>query len=195
MQVLHHLGVHETQSLLLPGADEQRAVYLDAVDIDRVLVERPAADIILAAQFVRLTHAGEGDQQRLDGAARSVRHDACCGRVDMIHRALRMSDATHLYLRQHLLVGQHLYVDIDHVAHIEDTLLNRRITDHGVGEYHGVRLVEQQFVIAVFVGRSTDRPVGVQYCYVRQLDTDIVLIHHIPVYARRARVTKARNKE
>ena len=106
-----------------------------------------------------------------------------------------MPDATHLYLRQYLLVGQHLYVDIDHVAHIEDTLLHGRITDHGVGEYHCVRLVEQQFIIAVFVGRSTDRPVGVQYRYVRQLDTDIVLIHHIPVYARRTRVTKARNKE
>ena len=130
MHILHHLGVDETQTLLLPTTNQQGTMDLHAVDIDGVLIERTAADVILAAQLVRLAHTRKRDQQALYRTTRSVRHDARRGSVDTVHRTLRMLDTPHLDLRQHLLVRQHLHVDIQHLFEVDDTLLNRGISDH-----------------------------------------------------------------
>ena len=45
--ILHHLRIDETESFLLSGADEQRPAHFDTVHIDRVLVKRTAADVVL----------------------------------------------------------------------------------------------------------------------------------------------------
>ena len=103
---------------------------LNAVHIDRVLVERTASDVVLRAQFVGLTHAGKGDEDTLDRTACSVRHDTGRLGVYLIHRALRMPDTTHLDLRQQLFVRQQLHVDIEHVVQVQDALLHGRIPDH-----------------------------------------------------------------
>ena len=115
---------------------------LDAVHIDRVLIERTAAHVVLATQFIGLTDAGEGDEQTLDRAARGIRHKTCGGCIDIIHRALGVFETTHLNLREQLFVREQLDVDIDHLAHVEDTLLHGGITDHGEIQYHRIRFVE-----------------------------------------------------
>ena len=141
-------------------------MYLNAVDINGVLIERPAADVVLGAQFVGLTHTGKRDQQALDRTTGCVRHDARCRRIDMIHRALRMLDTAHLDLTEQLLVRQQLDIDIDDLAQVDDTLLDRGISDHREVEYHRIRFVQEEFVIAVFVGCRTDRTVGVEYHHI-----------------------------
>ena len=155
MYVLHHLRVDKTQTLLLATTNQQGTMDLDAVDIDGVLVKRTAADVILAAQLVRLAHARISDQQALYRSSGCVRHDARCGSVDAVHRTLRMLDATHLNLCQHLLIRQHLYVDVEYLFEVDDTLLNRGITDHREGQYHRVRFLQEQLVVTVLVRRRS----------------------------------------
>ena len=115
----------------------------------------------------------------------------------MIHCALRMLDSAHLHLRQPLFVGQQLHIDIQYFAKVEDTLLNGRITHHGVTQYHRIRLFDDQLIESVFVRGSSYRSVNVQYNHIGQLDTYIVLIHHISVNARSACMhhTRARTQQ
>ena len=108
----------------------------------------------------------------------------------MIHRALRMLESAHLDLREHLFVREQLDVDVDDFAHVEDTLLHGGITDHGVGEDNRIRLVQHEFVVTVFVGRSADGFVGVKHDDIRQFDTDIVLIDDVAIHTGAARVRK-----
>ena len=113
-------------------------MHLDAVYINRVLVKRTAAHIVLAAQLIRLTNAGESDQQTLDTTAGSIRHHACRTRINMIHRTLRMLDTAHLDFCQHLFVCQQLYIDIQYIPKVQNTLLHRGITDHRETQYHRI---------------------------------------------------------
>ena len=156
---------------------------LNAVDVDRVLVKRPAADIVLRTQFIILTHAGEGDEQALYRTARGIGHDTRRRGVDMVHRALRMLDAAHFHLRQPLLVREQLHIDIEHLAKVDNTLLHGGITDHGEIEHNRIRLLEQQFIEAVLIRSRTYRSVGIEHHHIRQLNTHIVLIHHVSVDA------------
>ena len=141
MDVLHHLGVHEAQSFLLSATDEQRTVHLNAVDIDRVLVKRTAAYVVLATEFVGLAHTGESDKQALYRSSGSIRHDACRGGINAVHRTLGMLDSAYLYLAENLFVRKHLYVDVQHFAEVDDSLLHAGIAYHRVDECDGVRFV------------------------------------------------------
>ena len=141
MDVLHHLGVHEAQSFLLTATDEQRTVHLNAVDIDRVLVKRTAAYVVLATEFVGLAHTGKGDEKALNRSSGSVRHDACRGGINAIHSSFGMLDSAYLYLAEHLFVREHLYVDIQHFAEVDDSLLHAGIAYHRVDERNSVRFV------------------------------------------------------
>ena len=186
MDVLHHLGIDERQSFLLSGADEQRPIDLNAVDINRVLVERSAADIVLRTEFIGLAHAGERDEQTLDGSARGIRHDARGSGVDTVHHALCMLNAAHFDLRQQLFVRQELHIDVKHVVQVDDALLHGSVANHREVEHDGVGLVEQQLVIAVFVGGGTERLVRIEHDHISQFDTHIVLIDHIAIDPRGA---------
>ena len=44
---LHHVRVDDAQSLLLPTADEKRAIYLHIIYIYRVLVETTTTHVVL----------------------------------------------------------------------------------------------------------------------------------------------------
>ena len=165
-------------------------MHFDAIHIDRVLVKSAAANIILAAQFIGLTHAGKGDKQALDRTACGVRHDTRGSCVDIIHRALGMLDTAHLHFVEPLFVGKQLHIDIQHIAQIKNPLLHRGITDHRIGEHNRVGLLEHQFVKTVFIGYSADRFVGIEHGHIDQFNTYIVLIHDVPIHASAARVNK-----
>ena len=160
---------------------------LDAVDIDRVFVERAASHVVLRTQFVGLADAGEGDEQRLDRAAGSIGHDTGNRGVYLVHCALGALQTTHLYLGKQLLVGKELDVDVEHVAQVDNPLLHSRITYHREREHDRVGFVDQEFIIAVFVGRSTNGAISIEYDHIRQFDTHVVLIDHIAIDASVAR--------
>ena len=173
--------INERESFLLARSDQQGAVYLDAVDIDGVLVERTAANVVLRTEFVGLTHTGEGDEQTLDRSTGSIGHDAGGGGIYLVHRSLGAFETAYLYLGEQLFVGKQLNVDIEHVMQIDDTLLDGGIADHGVGEDYRVRFVHDEFVKAVLVRRCTERSVGIENHHIRQLNTYVVLIDHVTV--------------
>ena len=116
LHILNHLRIHKTQSLLLTGANQQRTMDLYAVDINRILVECTAANVILRTQFVVLMHTGKSNQQALYRTACSIRHDARSTCIDVIHCTLCMLDSAHLDLREQLLICQQLNIDVDDVV-------------------------------------------------------------------------------
>ena len=73
---LHHIGIDETQSFLLPGTDQQGTVYFNAVDVHHVLVETTAAYVILRAEFIVATYSGLCSYHGFYASARSVRGQA-----------------------------------------------------------------------------------------------------------------------
>ena len=167
-------------------------MHLDAVHINGVLIKGTSTHVILTTQFVGLTHTGKSDQETLDTSACCVRHKTGRRRIYLIHCALRVLDTAHLDLRQQLFVSQQLHVDIEHVTQVDDSLLHARVSDHREGQHHRIRFVQQQFVIAVLVRCSTDRPIGIQYYHVRQLNTHVILVHDVAVHTCIARVQRNR---
>ena len=52
VDVCHHVAIDDGEALLLAGAHEHGAEYLDAVEIDAVLIEAAAADVVLRGELV-----------------------------------------------------------------------------------------------------------------------------------------------
>ena len=48
---LHHVGIDDGKTFLLTAPDKERAEHFNIINIDRVLVEGTASDIILRRQF------------------------------------------------------------------------------------------------------------------------------------------------
>ncbi|OPZ99744.1 MAG: hypothetical protein BWY72_00194 [Bacteroidetes bacterium ADurb.Bin416] len=72
MHFLDHLRVDKTQAFLLAGADKQRPVHFNTVDVDQVFVVVTPSDRVLSAHFVGGTYAGKRHQQRFDAASRRI---------------------------------------------------------------------------------------------------------------------------
>ncbi len=56
--VANHVGVDDTQTFLLSGADELRAIDFYAVDVHTVFVVCSATDVVLARHLVVRAYAG-----------------------------------------------------------------------------------------------------------------------------------------
>ena len=69
LYALYHVGVDDGEPFLLSGGDEHRAIDFHAVDIDAVLVERPATDVVLRRELVVGGDTGLRGHQFLDGIA------------------------------------------------------------------------------------------------------------------------------
>ena len=91
---LHHIGVDETQTLLLPGANQQRTQYFGAVHVDTVLVKVAAAHIVLAAQFVMAAHSRLSGNDRLHGAAVGIGRKTYSFGVYVLHTVTAAAGGT-----------------------------------------------------------------------------------------------------
>ena len=211
--VLHHFGIDETQSFLLPRADEQRAVHLYAVHIHFVLVERTAAHIVLRAQFVVLVDAGKRNQYTLNRPARCVRHQSCRACVYLVHRARRPADTAHFHFLYPLFVRRQRHIDIQHILPPHNPLPRRHVSNHRKHQFQTVCFRFPTFIfqlstfnfplstfhyyriIAVLIGgRAVDDAVLVLCRDVHQLYAAVVAIRNVPVHAHRACIQTRRSQ-
>ena len=81
---VHHVGVGERQPFLLSAPHQEGAVHFDVVDVDQILVERPAPHVVGAAQFGGEVHR-RLQQGVLDRAPRRGDFARQLG-VDALHR-------------------------------------------------------------------------------------------------------------
>ena len=156
-------------------------MYLDAVDIDGVLVEVTAAHVILGAEFIILVDAGEGDKQTLDATAGSVRHDACERALHLVHLPGAAGQSAHLDLLKPLGVGEQFDVHIDDVAIGIELLSQGHIADHGIGDIDSILQVEREAVVAVLIGCSAGHTV--LEIDVSEFDAYVFLINNVSVHA------------
>ena len=142
VNLLHHIAIDDGKSLLLSAIDEHRPVNLDAIDIDAVLVERAATNVVLAAQLVMGADASLGCHKLFDGIAARRGHSLQVLLVEFLHR-------THLSARfcnGHLL---HLFPALSHhdverqiaFGFLEDTLA-RLVAHHGVNDHDAIGSIE-----------------------------------------------------
>ena len=100
---LHHIGIDHRESFLLTATNEERAEHLDVVDIDAVLVERTASNVVLRRQLVVCRHACLTLNHLLDGIARRRR----CVLHILLAQLLRLGGLalhlSHVHLAQRLV--------------------------------------------------------------------------------------------
>ena len=161
----HHGRVDERKSFLLAAGDELGTIDLDAVHIDQVFVERPAAHIVLRREFVVHVHTCLCAYQVLDGVAAGRTHVAHVLHLDVLHVARsRLSSGGHFHVTQHRLVGLHLHIQLQS-ARAPFVGLHRTgvyhpfhalIAQRGEDDAQGVRVGHLQLVFALEVGERAD---------------------------------------
>ena len=178
--LLHHVGVDDAQPLLLPGADEQRAIHLDAVDIDDVLVEAAAPHVVLRAELVVRADPGEGEQQRLD-AARGVGHEAVFRGVE--HFLGGGLDALCHHVDAFYLggCGGQFHGEVQHPSGGAQGVAQRLVAQHGEHDDGRVAHLGLDLVVAVAVGAGAGG--GAVDVHVGVFDAPVVGVDDVAVHA------------
>ena len=148
---LDHVGVGKGQAFLLAGADKEGTIDLDAVDVDEVLVEAAAPDVVGAGELTGEVDRGL-DQQVLHGSsnARDTRGHAG---VDALDGAGPGAIGLHLGLVER---------DTSTEPHVQpgafrcgDRIACDRVEpDEGEADGHLSRVAERQVIAPIGIGDS-----------------------------------------
>ena len=146
---LDHVGVGKGQAFLLSGTDEEGAINLDAVDVDEVLVEAAAPDVVGAGEFTGEIDRGL-NQQVLHGSSDTRNARGHAG-VDALDGAGPRAVGFHLSLVER---------DTSTEPHVQSGALRcgNRFTrdrvkpDEGEADGHLSWVAERQVIAAVGIG-------------------------------------------
>ena len=152
VHLLHHVAVDDTQSLLLAVGDQLRAIHLDAVDVDAVLVVGAAAHHVLRAHLVLAAHTRLGGDDVLHGVAAGAWRHLGNLDVDALHGVGLLLVLGDLNLLQLYRLLVQLGADVDGAHRLDDAPLHVAVAYAGEHHVDGILLGYSDFVAPVEVG-------------------------------------------
>ena len=154
---LHHIAVDDGESFLLTAADEHGTIYLYTVDIDAVLVERTAADVILAGELVVGADARLGGDKLLDGIAARAGHTLQVLLVELLHRTHLSACLGNGHFSHFLAALAHHDVECQVALGLLQDALSCLVAYHAIDDNDAVRRLKRELVLAVERGGRTER--------------------------------------
>ena len=152
-----HIGIDKTQSFLLSGAYQLRAVYLYPVDIDNILVEISTSYRILRTQFVIGVYAGHSRQQSLDRSPRSIGHQFPIFRIDFLQCRHLTTILPYLYLAQCTVFVIHTHRERNFFGRIYQFPGFTTIPEIGKHHLYRIGRGDFQFKFTLLIGKRSRR--------------------------------------
>ena len=186
VNLLHHVAVDDREALLLSAADEHGAVDLYAVDIDAVLVEGAATDVVLARQLVVCADARLRGHKLFHGVSARARHAFEVLLVQFLHRAHLSSRLGHGDFCHLLTAFVHHDVERQSALRLSEYASARLEAHHVVEHHHAVGRMEREAVLPVETGRRAE---GLSLdAHLAEGDGVLIVVRHLSLQEHLGRV-------